>query len=43
MVEKVVSPKEKVTIAFVGKYIGLQDAYKSIYEALAHAGIANDT
>jgi CTP synthase len=27
----------------VGKYITLQDAYKSIYEALAHAGIANDT
>jgi CTP synthase len=27
----------------VGKYITLQDAYKSIYEALIHAGIANDT
>ncbi|MFA5100141.1 MAG: CTP synthase [Candidatus Omnitrophota bacterium] len=42
VVEKVLNPKEKVTIAFVGKYIGLQDAYKSIYEALAHAGISND-
>jgi CTP synthase len=42
VVEKVLSPKHKVTIALVGKYIALQDAYKSIYEALAHAGIAND-
>ncbi|HNQ50937.1 MAG TPA: CTP synthase [Candidatus Omnitrophota bacterium] len=42
VVEKVLAPKDKVTIAFVGKYIGLQDAYKSIYEALVHAGIAND-
>jgi CTP synthase len=35
-------PKNKVKIAFVGKYIGLQDAYKSVYESLAHGGIAND-
>lgn len=35
-------PSKKVTIAIVGKYIGLQDAYKSIYESLTHAGIAND-
>jgi CTP synthase len=31
-----------LNIAVVGKYIGLQDAYKSIYEALAHAGIHNN-
>jgi CTP synthase len=31
-----------VKIAVVGKYIQLQDAYKSIYEALVHGGIAND-
>ena len=31
-----------VMIAVVGKYIELQDAYKSIYEALRHGGIAND-
>jgi CTP synthase len=31
-----------VTIAVVGKYIELQDAYKSIYEAIRHGGIAND-
>lgn len=42
VVEKALSPKSKVSIALVGKYISLQDAYKSIYEALAHAGIAND-
>jgi len=43
VVERVINPKNKVTIALVGKYITLQDAYKSIYEALVHAGIANDT
>jgi len=42
VVERVLNPKEKTRIAVVGKYIGLQDAYKSIYEALAHAGIANN-
>jgi CTP synthase len=42
VVEKALNPKNKVSIALVGKYIALQDAYKSIYEALAHAGIAND-
>ncbi|MBN1793766.1 MAG: CTP synthase [Candidatus Omnitrophica bacterium] len=35
-------PKTKTTIAVVGKYITLQDAYKSIYEALVHGGIANN-
>jgi CTP synthase len=35
------SPSRKVKIAVVGKYITLQDAYKSIYEALVHGGIAN--
>jgi CTP synthase len=33
--------KKEVTIAVVGKYISLRDAYKSIYEALDHAGIGN--
>lgn len=42
VVERVINPRHKVRIAVVGKYIGLQDAYKSIYEALVHAGIAND-
>ncbi|MEJ5273139.1 MAG: CTP synthase [Spirochaetota bacterium] len=35
------SKKPKVTIAVVGKYIKLQDSYKSVYEALKHAAIAN--
>lgn len=37
----VLHPTKKCTIAVVGKYIRHQDAYKSIYEALHHAGIAN--
>jgi CTP synthase len=35
-------PKHRVEIAVVGKYIELQDAYKSVYESLIHGGIAND-
>jgi CTP synthase len=42
-VQKVVSPTHHVRIAVTGKYIELNDAYKSIYEALVHAGAANDT
>ncbi|MFH1361914.1 MAG: CTP synthase [bacterium] len=42
VVKRVLDPKKTIEIAFVGKYISLQDAYKSIYEALTHAGIAND-
>jgi len=36
------SPAKEVKIAVVGKYISLQDAYKSIYESLVHGGIANN-
>jgi CTP synthase len=42
VVKRVLDPRRKIKIAFVGKYLGLQDAYKSVYEALTHAGIAND-
>lgn len=42
VVDRVLYPKQTVKIAVVGKYIQLQDAYKSIYEALIHGGIAND-
>jgi CTP synthase len=42
VVERALCPKFKVTVALVGKYITLQDAYKSIYESLIHAGIHND-
>ena len=41
IVEKVRHPNGEVTIAIVGKYVSLSDAYKSILESLAHAGIAN--
>jgi CTP synthase len=34
-------PEGEVTIAIVGKYTGLRDAYKSLTEALQHGGIAN--
>lgn len=37
----VLHPARHCTIALVGKYIRLQDAYKSIYESLSHAGIAH--
>ncbi|MBX2815773.1 MAG: CTP synthase [Saprospiraceae bacterium] len=36
------NPKSTVRIALVGKYIELQDAYKSIYEAFVHAGAINN-
>jgi len=42
VVHKALNPRGSVKIAVVGKYIDLQDAYKSIYEALHHAGIGND-
>jgi CTP synthase len=38
----VFNPAHEVTIAVVGKYIKYQDAYKSIYESLTHAGAAHD-
>ena len=40
-VERLIKPKHKVEIAVVGKYIDLQDAYKSIYESLTIAGAAH--
>ncbi len=36
------NPSQKATIAVVGKYISLQDAYRSIYEALIHGAAANN-
>jgi CTP synthase len=39
--ERVRSPEGQVTIAIVGKYTGMKDAYKSLIEALSHGGIAN--
>jgi len=42
-VDRLIKPKHKVRIGIVGKYIELQDAYKSIYESLTIAGAAHDT
>ncbi|MBB5729639.1 CTP synthase [Sphingomonas prati] len=39
--ERLSLPEGEVTIGVVGKYVGLQDAYKSLHEALVHGGIAN--
>ncbi|HET6402211.1 MAG TPA: CTP synthase [Candidatus Kapabacteria bacterium] len=41
-VERVKHPKKSVRIGMIGKYIQLQDAYKSISEAFVHAGAEND-
>ena len=41
-VDRIVHPKKQVKIAVVGKYIELQDAYKSIYESLTHAAASQD-
>jgi CTP synthase len=35
-------PKSKITVGLIGKYVELQDAYKSILEALIHAGAVNE-
>ena len=41
LLERVHHPKHEVNIAIVGKYTQLEDAYKSISEALTHGGMAN--
>jgi CTP synthase len=40
--DRIKNPEGEVTIAIVGKYTGLKDAYKSLIEALTHGGIANN-
>jgi CTP synthase len=42
LIQKVRNPKVEVTIAMVGKYVDLTEAYKSLNEALAHGGFACD-
>ena len=42
IVSRIAAPEGEVTIAVVGKYTGLKDAYKSLMEALVHGGIANN-
>lgn len=41
VIDRQSNPEGEVTIGVVGKYVGLQDAYKSLNEALTHGGIAN--
>jgi CTP synthase len=43
LVRRIKNPQYEVNIAVVGKYIEHRDAYKSIYEALDHAGISHST
>ncbi len=43
VVKKQANPKGEVRIAFVGKYVNFTDAYKSLNEALIHAGIQTET
>jgi CTP synthase len=40
--DKLKYPKSKITVGLIGKYIELQDAYKSILESFVHAGAANE-
>ena len=42
IIRKLIAPRHRVRIGVVGKYIELNDAYKSVYEAIIHGGIAND-
>ena len=42
VVRRLKFPANKIDIGVVGKYIELQDAYKSVYESITHGGIAND-
>jgi CTP synthase len=39
LVDRVKNPAHEVTVGFVGKYVKHRDAYKSVYEALDHAGV----
>jgi len=41
VLDRLFNPEGEVTIGVVGKYVGLQDAYKSLTEALIHGGLAN--
>jgi len=42
VVKRITEPKRKVTVGFVGKYVQLVEAYKSLNDALLHGGIANE-
>ena len=42
IVRRIKSPRHEISIGVVGKYIELQDAYKSVYESITHGAIANN-
>jgi CTP synthase len=42
IIRKLIAPQHQVRIGVVGKYIGLNDAYKSVFESVSHGGVAND-
>lgn len=42
LIEKIKNPRGEVTIGMVGKYVRLEDSYKSLNEALAHGGFAHN-
>lgn len=41
IIERIEKPRHKVKIGVIGKYMDTRDSYKSVFEALSHAGIAN--
>ncbi len=43
MVQKIKRPKHEISVALVGKYIGLKESYKSLAEALVHGGVDHET
>lgn len=43
IMQVIVHPKQEINIGIIAKYVGVQSAYTSIYEALHHAGIAHKT
>lgn len=42
MVNRIYHSKREISIALIGKYVGLKDSYKSLYESLIHGGIGNE-
>ncbi len=43
LVEKIKNPAREINIAIIGKYVELKESYKSLHEALVHAGVVNDS
>ena len=42
VIRKLTAPRHRIRLGVVGKYVELNDAYKSVYESIIHGGIAND-